>query len=119
MPRKCPHCNGSLIAKPISKLPLWEGYPFKSRFNWEALKWKNLNLKNLIVGDWMNLMIILSILFVAWAYTHDSEAYREIYSNPCDYVKENIDACNSFDEENKLYQLLPNLTIISLPLEDG
>ena len=102
MPRKCPHCNGSLIAKPISKLPLWEGDPFKSRFNWGALKWKNLNLMNLIVGDKLNFMIIMSILFVAWAYTHDSATYREIYNDPCDYVMKNIDACLEFEKQTNL-----------------
>ncbi len=111
MPRRCPHCKGDLISKPISKLPLWEGEPFKSKFNLEALKWKNLNIKNLIIGDWINLMIILSILFVAWAYTHDNETYREIYSNPCNYVMKNIDACIEFENRNASLYIGPNLLI--------
>ena len=118
MPRKCPHCKADIISKPISKLPLYietEPYNFlgkiyRRKFNWEALKWKNINLMNLIIGDWINFMIIISILFVAWAYTHDSAAYREIYSNPCDYVKKNIDACMVF-EQNEILQINPDLTI--------
>ena len=118
MPRKCPHCNGSLISRPISKLPLWEGDPFKSKFKWEALKWRNLNLKNLIIGDWINFMVIVSILFVAWAYLHDSAAYREIYNNPCNFVKNNIDACLTYQEQVEQQVMLPNLSIILIPLEE-
>ena len=117
MPRKCPHCNGNLISKPISKLPLWEGNPFKSKFNWEALKWKNLNLMNLIIGDRISFMVIVSILFVAWAYAHDSAAYREIYSNPCDYVEKNIDACMIFKErDNITLYINPDLIITEVPI---
>ncbi len=111
MPRRCPHCNGSLISKPISKLPLWEGDPFKSKFNKEALIWKNLNIKNLIIGDWMNLMIILSILFVAWAYQQDTATCREIYEHPCDFVKENNKACIGFNKTNTLLYIGPELFI--------
>ena len=93
MPRNCPHCKEKIIEKPISKLHIWEGEPFKSKFNWAAFRWGNLNLKNLLIGDWMNLLIIVTILFVAWSYTHDSAVYREIYSNPCSYVIQNIGAC--------------------------
>ena len=116
MPRKCPHCNGSLIGKPISKLPLWGGDPFKSRFNWEALRWRNLNIKNLIIGDWLTFMVIVSILFVAWAYAHDSETYREIYSNPCDYVMKNIDACLEFNNTNEVLWIDQDLIIRELNL---
>ena len=111
MPRKCPHCNESLISKPISKLPLWEGAPLKSKFNWEALKWRNLNIKNLIIGDVMSLMIIWTVLFVAWAYSHDSAAYREIYNDPCNYVMKNIDTCIEFNKTNTSLYINPNLLI--------
>ncbi len=120
MSRKCPHCNTTIVNKPISKLPLYKevepynfmGKDYTTKFNWEALKWSNLNLMNLIFGDWINLAIILSVLFMAVAYGHDSEVYREIYSNPCDYVKQNSRACFLFEEQNKSnLMIMPDLSI--------
>ena len=124
MPRRCPHCNGGLISKPISKLPLWEGNPFKSKFNWEALKWKNLNLKNLIIGDLLNFMLTIFLLLALWSYGHDSEAYREIYSNPCDYVMKNIDVCIEFEKNDKILWIDQDLIIreanlTEIPAGDG
>lgn len=118
MPRKCPHCKADLIIKPISKLPLWEGESFKSKFNWEALKWKNLNIKNLIMGDWINLMIIWTVLFVAWAYLHDTEVCREIYENPCDYVLNNTDTCSKLKEQDKTTYIYPGLLIQEINLSE-
>ena len=123
MPRKCPHCKADIIPKPISKLPLYietEPYNFlgkiyNRKFNWEALKWKNINLMNLIVGDWINLIIILSVLFVAWAYLNDTEICREVYINPCDYVMKNIDACLYFEtQKNISLQINPDLAILKI-----
>ncbi len=126
MPRKCPHCYKEIIGKPISKLPLYIetgeyeflGTSFHRKFNWEALRWRNINLKNLIIGDWINFIVIFSILLVAWSYTHDSAAYREIYNNPCDYVRKNIDACISFEEQNTPVYINQDLSIILIPLEE-
>ena len=56
-------------------------------------------------------MIIVSVLFLAWAYTHDTAAYREIYNNPCDYVMKNIDACIGFNKTNTSLYINPNLLI--------
>ena len=125
MPRRCPHCKLEIIGRPISKLPLYRetepyeflGKTYHSKFNWEALRWQNLRLKNLIIGNPLNLAIILSVLFMAWAYTHDSAAYREVYSNPCDYVKKNIDACLEF-EKNETLRINPDLTISNINLSE-
>ena len=64
------------------------------------------------------MLILITLIFVALSYTHDSAAYREIYNNPCDYVRKNIDACISFEEQNTPVYINQDLSIILIPLEE-
>lgn len=99
---KCPHCGGRIVAKPISRLYLWEGKPFRSRFVWAALRPKNIRWGNLLFGDWVNFFVIVSVLFAAWSYSHDSEVYREFYADPCAFVLENYQVCLEVDKGQNL-----------------
>lgn len=100
--RKCPHCEGDIIQRPISRQPIYLKEEGRTRINWQAFRWKNLKLKNLIIGDPLNLLIIFSVLFVAWAYAHDTETCRDIYEAPCGFVNSNYEFC-TIDEQNDTY----------------
>ena len=69
-------------------------YLKKDRFGWRIIEpvvdengkiiWKNM-----LFGGYRNLMwliiIIITILVIAYSYNNDIEAYREVYENPCVY----------------------------------
>jgi|GEM_PF-6591779 len=40
----------------------------------------------------------VSLIFVAIAYGHDTKVCRDIYENPCDFIKENQKACKDITE---------------------
>ena len=107
MPRKCKGCGTKII-----EYPIWQGQEFGEPFAFNKIRWRNL-----LIGDWTKLLILITLIFVAISYGHDSAAYREIYSNPCEYVKTNIDACLQFEKQGTLYGLNPNLTITEINIE--
>jgi regulatory protein YycI of two-component signal transduction system YycFG len=37
---------------------------------------------------WWDFVFILIVLFLSWAYWHDTQAYKEVYENPCQYCGE-------------------------------
>jgi hypothetical protein len=41
--------------------------------------------RNLWFRDGKDAFLFLLILFTAWAYWHDTHAYRDVYENPCEY----------------------------------
>ena len=90
MPRKCRSCGTRII-----EYPIWKGQEYKEPFAFNKIIWRNL-----LIGDWTKLLILITLIFVALSYGHDSKAYREIYSNPCNYVMKNIDACMEFENRN-------------------
>lgn len=123
MSRICrnPDCRWKIIEYPIYEgqeqgIPFLEGNTpgekWKSLFSLQTWK-KRWNWRNLIIGDWQKMLILLTIIFVALSYTHDSAAYREIYNDPCDYVEKNIDACLDFkNQENLTLWINPDSLII-------
>lgn len=113
MPMKCQNCGVRVIPRPISKLPLWEGDPLKSRFNWEALKPRNILWKNFIIGDPMILLIYISLILVAVSYMHDTQACREVMDNPCDFVETNMLYCT---QQKPISDTLVNSNYINFSL---
>lgn len=120
MPKKCknPDCGWKIIEYPIYEgqeqgIPFLEGNTPKEK--WKSIfslgTWrKRWKWKNLFIGDWTKMLILITLIFVALAYTHDTEAYRKIYSDPCGYVMKNIDACEEF-EKNATLIINPGLII--------
>lgn len=41
--------------------------------------------KNLYFKDWRDTFLFFFVLFMAFAYWHDTSAMREVYANPCNY----------------------------------
>ncbi len=83
MPKKCRNCGTKIIAYPI-----WKGQEFGEPFAFNKINWRNL-----LIGDWTKLLVIVSLIFVAIAYGHDTKVCRDIYENPCDFITENQHAC--------------------------
>ncbi len=125
MPRTCnnPDCEWKII-----EYPIYEGQEQGISFlegNTPQEKWKSLftlrtwkkrwNWRNIIIGDWTKMLILITLIFVALSYTHDSEAYREIYKDPCNYVMKNIDACLEF-EKNESIWIGPDLEVMKINL---
>ena len=90
MPKKCRNCGTRII-----EYPIWKGQEYGEPFAFNKIKWRNL-----LIGDWTKLLILITLIFVAISYMHDTAAYREIYSDPCGYVMKNIDTCIEFKERN-------------------
>ncbi|KKM18816.1 hypothetical protein LCGC14_1661920 [marine sediment metagenome] len=87
MSSKCNSCGAKVI-----EYPIWKGQEFGEPFAFNKIKWKNL-----IIGDWIKLLILLSLVFAVWAYAHDTGECRVLLEKPCDFVMTNIRAC----EENR------------------
>ena len=112
MSKKCRNCGTRII-----EYPIWKGQEYGEPFAFNKIKWRNL-----LIGDWTKLLILITLIIVAWSYLYDSETYREIYSNPCNYVIKNIDACIEFENRNASLYIGPNLLIQEFNLtewEDG
>ena len=43
--------------------------------------WKNLYKKKPTLNDWINLAVIIMLLFAAWAYYHDTKQCKEYIAN--------------------------------------
>ena len=80
---KCNSCGAKVI-----EYPIWEGQEFGEPFAFSKIKWRNL-----LIGDWTKLLIMLALAFAVWSYAHDTEECREILENPCDFVGVNQQAC--------------------------
>ncbi len=109
MPRKCRSCGTRII-----EYPIWKDQEYKEPFAFNKIIWRNL-----LIGDWTKLLILITLIFVALSYGHDSKAYREIYSNPCNYVMKNIDACIGFNKTNTLLYIGPDLFITEFNQTEG
>ena len=110
MPRRCrnPGCRWKII-----EFPIWKGQEHGESFAFNKILWRNL-----LIGDWTKLMILITLIFVAWSYGHDSAVYREIYTNPCDYIKNNIDACLELEKQDKPMYITPDLRIEKINFTD-
>ena len=65
---KCKNCGARFI-----KNPIWKGQEFNEPFSWDKIIWKNI-----FKVDMIALVILGSLLFVAWSYTNDIEEYKHI-----------------------------------------
>ena len=104
--RRCKSCNAKIIAYPVYKgqefnIPLLKGETpgekFRSLFTRETMS--KINWYNLLIGDWIKLFILGSLIFVAWAYGHDTQVCRDIYGNPCQFIEQNRLVCTDIIEE--------------------
>lgn len=57
---------------------------------------KKVIWKNVFYIDWMMMVIIMCLLFSAWAYKHDTEKCREMMKDPYNFIKENNIQSNDF-----------------------
>ena len=103
MSKKCNNCGAKII-----EYPLWEGQELGEPFEWKKIKWYNA-----LVGDWTKLLVFISLLFLAWSYYHDTQAIREIYQNPCEFVNANQLPCQ-FAKESGFF---PSLNESDLSLQ--
>jgi len=89
---KCPHCK---------KVP----YPAKNADG-------TLNWKNILRIDWWTILFIVWILFIAWAYQHDTAECMKIVEQPYTFCE---DYCarecfnNRFIPEDLLPQEVPSI----------
>ncbi len=98
--KRCKNCNTRIIEYPIYKgqeqdIPLLKGdsvgEKIRSLFSKETKQ--RINWYNLIIGDWTKLLILVALIFVAWAYTHDIRECRELLEDPCGFIDTNKAAC--------------------------
>jgi len=59
--------------------------------------------KNLFKMDIVSLLFLLSVLFLIFAYMHDTQACREINEAPCTYCK-TMGCCNLVYEDGELFE---------------
>ena len=76
---KCPRCNR----------PQYPIFDDNKKIIW----------KNVFHVDWIMMIIVLSILFMSWAYNHDTAACRKMMSDPCSYIS------NENCEKQMVYRL--------------
>lgn len=82
MVKKCA-CGRKLI-----EYPIWEGQEEGEPFSFKKIKWYNF-----IIGNWILLVVIFSVLGVALSYTITTEECRYIEENVCSFVLNNTDTC--------------------------
>lgn len=104
MPKKCMNCGAKII-----EYPIWKGQELGEPFAFNKIIWRNL-----IIGDWTKLLVMMTLLLVAWSYFHDIQVVRDIYKNPCDFVNKNAKTCYDYAQANKTeaLQLKSDLTIV-------
>lgn len=93
MPTKCPNCG---------KPP----YPIKDEQG-------KIIYKNLLKMDWLTLIMVIMIIFSAYAYNHDTAECRKLISDPCHYIDNqqclNIIALErGANNESKFYPYIHN-----------
>ena len=76
---RCQTCGSKVAPFPI------KGQPEKTLS--ENYKEKTIIWKNLFKMDWLSLSFIIIILFLAWAYSQDTEACYELLEKPCQYAE--------------------------------
>ncbi len=98
--RICKGCGVRIIEYPVYKgqeesLPLLTGETpgdkFKSLFTRETMA--KINWRNLIIGDWTKGLILFSLILVAFAYGYDTQACRELLSDPCQFAEDTKQYC--------------------------
>jgi len=106
--KKCRNCGARII-----EYPIWKGQEFGEPFAFNKINWRNL-----IIGDWTKLVIMITLLLVAWSYMHDTQVVRDIYENPCDFVNKNKFACVEMPEAEGSTKLVigENLPIRWVPI---
>ena len=144
MPNKrCKNCNSKIIEYPVYKglefdIPLLKGETpgeqFKSLFTFDipllkgetpGEKFKSLftretaskiNWYNLLIGDWTKLLILVSLIFVAIAYMHDTEVCRDIYERPCQFIEKNKKVCTDIIERYTP-GIIPNYSRVNFDID--
>lgn len=43
--------------------------------------------KNFLFSDWRDALLFVFVLFMAWAYLHDTAECRQVASDPCRYCQ--------------------------------
>ena len=108
---KCNNCGANQIKAPISKIPFWEGDPLKSNFRWDAFKPENIIWKNIFKMDLLALAFIGIVLFMTWSYSHDIGEYKQIYEEPCEFVKANSEVCFQKELQEEIPDIFFPVTI--------
>lgn len=95
--QRCPSCGKQIVRFPISKEPFWEGKPFNSKFNKNALKKENIIWRNVFKIDWLSFFFVVIILYLAWAYHtdlgHFEDALNPILEDPCGWCEQRQQYC--------------------------
>lgn len=102
--KKCKKCGASYI-----EYPIWKGQESGEPFALNKINWYNL-----LIGDWTKVLIFITLLFVAWAYMHDTQVVRDIYSNPCDFVNKNRQACSQELNLSSRFAISDDLDLIDI-----
>lgn len=98
--KKCKNCGFRIIEYPVYKgqeegIPLMRGETkkekFKSLFTPEARQ--RINWKNLIIGDWTKLLLLLTLIGVAFGYAYDTKECMAMIEHPCEIIMNNYQLC--------------------------
>lgn len=97
----------------------WYGYrvvyPIKKDLTKPATK-ENINWKHVFIGDWGNFInisiFVVLLLFLAWAYNHDTQECRDLIENPEAY-------CSNFNSDPVILPINPAYDHLNITLKDG
>lgn len=114
--KRCRNCNSRIIEYPIYKgqeqeislLPQTDNLGIKLKALFSGSTMRRINWYNLLIGDWTKFIVIVGILFVAWAYSHDIESCKVFLEDKCEYVKQNQFICAEIERLGER----PNIPII-------
>ena len=99
--QKCNNCGTRII-----KNPIWKGQEFNEPFSMNKIIWKNMFKIELLP-----LVFTVIVIFMAWSYVNDIQEYKQIFEEPCEFVKVNQEACYQI-ELQKLNPVLNKGVII-------
>ena len=107
MVQRCAKCGN-----PTAKYPI-RGQPDKTFV--DNIKEGTIIWGNVFRIDWFSLFIIITILFIAWSYSHDTEECRQlitqISNEGCSFCTERTNCCSITDEPlDNIEQPILNLT---------
>ncbi len=91
-------------------------YPIKKDID-KPYGLNNMNWFNFFTGgSWNKLFtlgfIIFMIIFLAWTYQHDVEAYKDVYSDPCGYCPQ----CKGTIYDNQIK--MPDISLENLEVDN-
>ena len=106
MPEKCKNCGASYI-----KSPIWKGQELDEPFSFDKIIWKNM-----FKMDFLTLAFIGIVVFMTWSYSHDIDPYKQIYEEPCEFVKANSEVCFQKELQEETSDILFPVGIITDPI---